>query len=110
MDDLSRFDTLAETHAALKASIVNWVKRAEGTYEGPNGWKGCPLCLLFNYPGLAEQANCAGCPVMGHTGRRYCEGTPYDKWESASWKNLPAIARDEVDFLRTLLPEGETVP
>lgn len=107
----------AETLEALRGSIAKWEGIAAGT-EIDQGSENCPLCRLFY-----ESAFCAGCPVMARTGHSDCTGSPYDQWHIANpWPrdedgnrvyNRPAttdqhreIARAEVDFLKSLLPDA----
>jgi hypothetical protein len=105
----------AKTLEALKASIAKWERNAEAKtrFEYRTGDDDCPLCELFIYPG-----NCEGCPVFDRTGERFCRGTPYIKASNARmrWGADPkspdaperahAAARDEVAFLKSLLPEA----
>jgi hypothetical protein len=61
--------------------------------------------------------DCGGCPVAKVTGFDNCNGSPYeDAWKAyANWDLSPksskrrdtahAAARDEVAFLKSLLPE-----
>lgn len=106
-----------KTLKALKASIVKWDNNAKA--ETPKQYltssDDCPLCKLFNTYG-----GCTGCPVFEHTRRHYCAKTPYQAARDAAgnwaWdggdknkqKALSAAAK-EAAFLRSLLPEGETV-
>lgn len=95
----------ARTLKALKGSIAKWeaIVAGTGTDEGP---RNCPLCVEFwgDY--------CKGCPVRDKTGHHGCIGTPYAEWEradvtAATTPALVALAQAELDFLRSLLPEGE---
>ena len=104
----------AETLKALKGSIRKWkrIEEGKGVDRGPDN---CPLCKLFFY-----QCDCKGCPVFEKTGLPNCSGTPYDEWADAVYpyprpKNEPkhprattpklvAIAREEREFLESLLP------
>lgn len=103
----------AETLTALKASIAKWERNAEaktlaGYKTGPND---CPLCKLYFWRG------CISCPVFEKTGAKGCELSPYeDAWTAYDhWERKPkdaerrdsarAAARDEVAFLKSLLPE-----
>lgn len=110
-----------QTHKALIASIEKWERNAEA--ETPEeyliGTRDCALCALF------WKGDCAGCPVSEASGELYCNGTPYLEADHAEkmWVqalNVPfdeaaithrrnaahAAARKEVDFLKSLLPEG----
>ena len=101
----------AQTLEALKASIAKWERNAEATspYEFRTSAGDCQLCELFlNYDG------CEGCPVFERTGERRCKGTPYvtafaakTDWFDAAYgaaDRAHAAARDEVAFLKSLLP------
>lgn len=102
----------AKTLEALKASIAKWERNAEAKTptEYRIGESDCPLCSLFIYPD-----RCEGCPVFDRTGERFCKGTPYivasslRTWWSAGdegfRRRANAAARDEVAFLKSLLPE-----
>lgn len=96
----------ARTLEALKGSIKKWegialeLKENHGTHD-------CPLCQLFH------GGRCEGCPVKERTGLDCCDGTPYwdyvryaDEYGTVSGYAL-AIADKELEFLRSLLPEGE---
>ncbi len=101
-----------ETLAALKASIVKWDKNAEA--QSPEDAlifaHSCPLCKLF------YKNNCAECPVRDRTGYIHCHESP---WEDAAselrlWilgqenrDDFRAAAKQEADFLRSLLPEDK---
>jgi hypothetical protein len=104
----------AKTLEALKASIAKWERNAEAKTpdEFKLGWSECPLCDLFLDPG-----RCGGCPVFNRIGERFCRGTPYinASWTSSWWTSSDqssfrdrahAAARDEVAFLKSLLPEA----
>ena len=100
------------TLTALRGSIEKWEAIVAGT--GVDwGSINCPLCTEFchgpNY--------CAGCPVASKTGEKYCDGSPYIRFESVWPKSVPIpdgrpiiteLAQAEIDFLRSLLPEAET--
>lgn len=103
----------AKTLQALKASIKHWeenftAETPEITTYGPDH---CALCQAF------YANDCKGCPVAQKGESYFCVGTPYAGAEAAirSWKE-GSIDRDEcrswvkqeLNFLRRLLPEGET--
>jgi hypothetical protein len=105
----------ARTLEALKASIAKWERNAVATTpaEYKTGEVDCQLCYLFIYPD-----SCEGCPVFLKSGERYCRSTPYMSassarayWGSTQSTDLRdrahAAARDEVAFLKSLLPTGE---
>jgi hypothetical protein len=101
----------AQTLEALEASIAKWERNAEA--KTPAGYKigesDCPLCALFIYPD-----RCEGCPVFERTGERFCRDTPYihasalrtwwSEGDDAFRNRARAAARDEVAFLKSLLP------
>lgn len=103
-----------KTLTALKQSIEKWERNtvAETPNEFTLGPRNCPLCEMF------WQRECLGCPVRDRTNLSGCLGTPYDRTVSARmwWIDNPSdatlrekahdAARDEVDFLRSLLPEA----
>lgn len=101
-----------ETLEALKASIAKWERNAVA--ETPETYsvsaRSCPLCDLF----YAD--NCSGCPVSMRTKKLACSGTPYIaaslarsdwEWRGLGHERAHAAARDEVAFLKSLLPQGE---
>lgn len=100
------------TLTALKGSIEKWEKIVEGMGID-RGVSNCPLCRLFN----TYESMCKGCPVYERTKKRACGGTPYNDWVRARWDAglarraetpaLMAAAKAELDFLRSLLPEGQ---
>jgi hypothetical protein len=104
----------AQTLEALNASIAKWERNAEAEnrFEYRTGESDCPLCALFIFPG-----HCEGCPVFQKTGERFCRFTPYmdASYARIMWGDTPgssaardrahAAARDEVAFLKSLLPE-----
>jgi hypothetical protein len=103
----------AETLAALKASIQHWQENVEAKTPAEASIKAsdCALCQRF--------AACNGCPVAVATERSGCAGTPYltayyafKLWEAwpddkadADWRQA---AQAELDFLISILPDGET--
>ncbi len=90
---------------ALVASIENWEKRAAGTYDGPKGAKGCPLCEIYNPYALGP---CDGCPVAEWTGGKFCRGTPYNSYLKATEpKEKIAASKKELAFLKDLLKRAK---
>ena len=98
------------TLAALRGSIEKWEAIVAGTGVD-RGSENCPLCKMF-----FKAEECTGCPVMQKTGRPFCRGTPYDTFSrhadflrgKISREQQLAAARDELEFLKSLLPgEGE---
>jgi hypothetical protein len=109
----------AKTLEALKGSIAKWEAIVAGTGVD-QGCDNCPLCLAF--PG-GDCTNPEGgkCPVAVSTGKNDCYGTPfYDFCKAAEWDEFldgsvvgnseaaHAAAQAELDFLKSLLPEGES--
>lgn len=104
------------TLKALKGSIEKWEGIVAGTMED-DGILNCPLCDKFYH------LDCEGCPVFQATGMDRCSGTPYidtdledvplndrggyDFYDCAD--NL-AACKDELEFLRSLLPAPAATP
>lgn len=107
------------TLKALRGSIKKWRDIADGTGIDRGG-NNCPLCKLF----AGTDDYCSGCPVRAKTKKTDCVGTPYWKWlrlgppdaDGFGWLNgkravsakARAVARQELRFLESLLPEGES--
>lgn len=111
-----------ETLEALKASIAKWERNAEVEHEDQARIKAnsCTLCTLF--ASGHWQDHCDGCPVALRTSIKGCRSTPWEQAASArsDWRRstdeieykkhrdaFHAAARDEVAFLKSLLPQGE---
>lgn len=109
------------TLKALKGSIKHWQENvdAETPDDATTDGFACDLCDEFHdkYDDLPE---CAGCPVYKKTGQTGCTGTPYFpahhalrdwrfKGTSSHKQAWRKAAQAELDFLISLLPEGETV-
>lgn len=98
----------AKTLKALRGSIAKWQAIVDGTGVD-EGNKNCPLCQRFVYFWFGYKKPiakmCVGCPVYEKTGKKGCRNTPYDDYAygSDSIKNAQA----ELDFLKSLLPEGK---
>lgn len=102
------------TLTALRRSIKKWEDVAAGTGTD-RGSTNCALCQEFLVPRNGDHT-CSGCPVMVRTGVGYCEATPYIEWARGTRAGVDgrravddeqrALARAELDFLRSLLPEG----
>lgn len=100
------------TLVALKGSIAKWQAIAKGTGID-RGMDNCPLCQKFYTLERAHvEEGCNSCPVFKKTGLQGCGGTPYDDWVSnpsvfgrATTPKFKKIARDEVKFLKSLLPK-----
>lgn len=116
-----------ETLIALKRSILLWrLKRDAPSPDNITlGSIGCPLCELI-LPREGELWDCKGCPVSAKTGVNSCGRTPYEHarnalsdWRDAWSEGWPdhdkwprqwqAAAKAEINFLESLLPEGEQV-
>jgi len=102
-----------KTLKALQLSIDHWARLATGTYtQGYEhvGSKCCALCTAFFHTGSEM---CEGCPVRDKTGKSVCVDSPYSTaartadihgLDSLSFR---AAARDELKFLKSLLPINE---
>lgn len=103
-----------DTLQALEESIKKWEEIAKGTGED-KGTDNCALCDLFWHE------DCHGCPVMEKSGEIWCRNTPYQPWHNqmqrkqspgagngykAETEQHRRLAQMEVDFLKSLLPEG----
>lgn len=100
---------------ALKGSIKKWSNIVKTTTVKDMGCANCPLCALFS------SSFCKGCPVRLKTGVKYCYKTPYPEWINhhyqkhddgsfgrRRYKNCAKclqLATDELNFLKSLLPE-----
>lgn len=105
----------AATLEALKKSIEHWDwnSKAEKPEDVRVGRTYCALCDLF------WLYACEGCPVLAKTTRKGCSLTPYetalDEYQvwidnpeySGFRRHFKAAAQAELDFLKSLLPEGE---
>ncbi len=111
-----------ETLTALRGSIAKWEAIVAG--KGVDlGADNCPLCRRFNdYVNPNAGRFCAGCPVALEAGLPRCEGTPYDRYQAAEEamcdnedeagyheNAMAAAAKDELAFLKSLLPENSNV-
>jgi hypothetical protein len=104
-----------EALTALRASIKHWQDNvaAETPDDASIAAGDCALCDAFH-----DEGQCTGCPVFNLTGKPQCRKTPYANasfWFEA-WEDNPSIknitewrkaAQAELDFLISLLPEGE---
>lgn len=62
-----------EQKKALRGSIRKWQRIVNGTGID-DGTENCACCKKWNHHGN----RCVGCPIFQFTGRRGCEGTPYN--------------------------------
>lgn len=101
----------AKTLKALKESIQSWKTREIRKYTDIMS-EHCALCHLFLF-----KSHCVGCPIY-ETVDGGCKNTVWRKLFSylhntALTKLDPKIIeqyrKEEVDFLISLLPEGETI-
>ena len=117
-NNLRNGDTMKqEVLTALKESIKHWEEneKAENVSEINVCGDGCALCAMF-YDDDATDSVCSGCPVKNATGFYSCEYSPYENARNAYWawdcapdnvayRTLFKIAaREEIDFLKSLLP------
>ena len=94
------------TLEALNKSIDKWERLASNGYDEETRItaKECPLCRRFRKNGVLR---CWLCPVYEKTKRSLCQGTPYEDavlFLHYKRDDFRRAARDEVDFLRSLLP------
>lgn len=101
------------TLEALEVSIEKWERNtvAQMLCDVSVSESSCALCRLF----ISKE--CKGCPVRESSGYKYCRETPYKKAVNSllSWRNgvgsrdeFQSAARDEVDFLKSLLPKDKS--
>lgn len=96
-----------ETLAALRSSIKKWQNIVAGTGEDL-GWKNCQLCHRFGHCELNGEL----CPVRKKSGRVGCLGTPYVIYKEIEHNtdvDRSVAAQDELEFLTSLLPDGESL-
>ena len=115
------------TFNALVGSIMKWDLICQGV-DVDRGTYNCLLCDLFY--GDWDPKSCKNCPVMLHTKKISCKGTPYDLWSKyTEWKSnitrknysfskdyriiyniykndALEAAEKEVEFLISLLPDN----
>jgi hypothetical protein len=96
-----------ETREAVDGSIAKWEAIVAGTHV-ERGIRDCPLCGMFKTFG-----HCGDCPVRQKTQQHNCHGSPYDLWVKVRTHDLAvtpeqfAAAQAMLEFLKSLLPEGE---
>jgi len=104
------------TLKVLKSAIVKWERILSGK-GADKGFANCALCRLF------ITHKCRYCPVQLATGKRNCEGAPYERWVKhqrrvhegeanlvpirlTGCKTCRRLAEEELAFLKSLLPKG----
>jgi len=105
-------DAIAEK--ALDKSIEKWEKIVDG--KGFDyGARDCALCEEYYY----NDEFCVRCPIYLKTGAKYCNKTPYRKWNihhhnshfivsfgrCIKCDECKKLAQEELDFLRSLKPK-----
>ncbi len=108
-----------EILTALRGSIKKWEDIVAG--DGVDrGYTNCLLCRLVT-PVVNYYPVCRECIVMDASGEQSCANTPYDDWrihherehsteitpDCIRCPDCVTLAQAELDFLRSLLPEGE---
>ena len=102
------------TLTALKGTSQKWHMIAIGR-EKDRSPHDCPLCELFwGIDPTLQRASCSPeCPVYAHTGRMYCKGTPYEKWDALGITHVdehddaPRLAEEMEQFLDSLIPDEQ---
>ena len=75
---------------ALQESIEHWERMRDDPApqcEAPTS-EDCPCCHLY------FDADCQGCPIHEHTGKRFCEETPY-RHAASIWNKIEAYYPQE---------------
>lgn len=108
----------SKTLKALKGSIAKWTAIVAGTGTD-EGQSNCALCQRFDEgwgSGRCTEDDGEICPVARATGYTNCQKTPYQLWDklvrnkvvrTATTAKQRAAAQAELDFLKSILPEGE---
>ena len=99
----------SNTLQALQESIIKWEKNYANPLQATIGSMDCPLCQIFNAPG--EYNECKGCPINDVTNNG-CHNTPYEDFYAEFTYSpieymLKILARQELEFLKSLLPKEE---
>ena len=86
----------------LEVSIAKWEDIAKGKDLDEFGGDNCSLCYVNQ-----RADGCKGCPVFEKTGKVECDDTPFREYEDAWYhkankRTLRAIAKREVEFLKSL--------
>ncbi|MCK5132420.1 MAG: hypothetical protein KAR40_09760 [Candidatus Sabulitectum sp.] len=58
----------------VKGSIGKWLEIKRSTKGSERGPKDCSLCIEYH------ENDCEGCVVKEHTGKIFCDGTPFPRW------------------------------
>lgn|SRR3989304_10177860 len=124
---------LKTVKGALNASVKKWEKIVSllEQHKYPNNLSEstCPLCKKFNNSSMPCGSNCFECPVYKKTHGKYCQKSPYEKYETltnkieinciynadddeiieysvtyAVYERLIKYAKAEVEFLKSLTP------
>ncbi len=124
--DYPKKEKWVEALNALVLSIDKWEAIVKGMGID-NGIKNCVLCATFYESDETDDdgntIDCVGCPVSIEVDDEHCDGTPWEKWANHHMvkHDTPKIpfqtvkgctmctilAAKELEFLQSLLPEGE---
>ncbi len=114
-----------DTLNALVLSIDKWKAIVDGTGVD-TGTDNCELCKKFYDKDDDDFDTCAGCPVREEVHDSCCNNTPYTEWnchQTVKHKRLKfpfkiewadgcdecmKLAKAELEFLESLLPEKES--
>lgn len=81
----------------LELSIEKWEDVVDKGLDADQGWENCALCEKYFPSGCSDP--CKGCPIFEKTGKHFCDGTPYEKYQITADED---IAKEEVEFLKSL--------
>mgnify|MGYP001586513168 CR=1 FL=1 len=117
-----------ETLEALKGSIKKWERIVKTTTAKDDGIYNCSLCKLF-YALISKNflsESCHACPIYSKTNQCFCYATPYSAWvdhqrvehfdnttevnhrhHEKGCKECLQISKDELNFLKSLLPKND---
>lgn len=112
-----RITAIAAT--ALQGSIAKWgritVDLATGHDAVDNGIEDCPLCQHYHPEKRRDGSpDCStDCPIAQKTKRNYCNGSPYNDWETACADGTTGDMREAAHcmliFLQTLALNAEII-
>ena len=94
----------------VKAWELNGVNRTTPGGKLGFGVNGCGLCSQYNNKitrWSSGSTNCNNCPIHPDTGKRGCDGTPYENY---CWFFNQRGAKKELDYLRDLDSRCVVVP